>query len=327
MEDDAIVAVLQMAYHRLHARRRDAEHGQPDGRLDVGHAAAGSGARLTVVRTPRHHAGQRMGSIGQDPRRDPVDAGDVGDRVHHADVRRPDIGLDVPRSDGGHHDLGHPDGKFAHRCRRHGGAAGAARGDDAADVAPLRQELREGDRHLAHGAAPVAGEDGTLALRMVAGHLARMDHRRRRLARRGEIDRHRPQAELLQAAPQEEELAGLGVERAGHIGGALHVGCDREFDHACIASESRQRLRRLVRGRQLGAPVRTAFQQAVHRPVARLFQQPVDRRRRTRATAVPARQVANRPCLVVRGQARGPVVEAALDGEDLRLHRLTTAVR
>ena len=218
--------------------------------------------------------------------------------------------------------FGRPIGEFAHGGRRQCGAAGAPGGNDAAEVAPLRQEVRKRDRHLRDCAAAVAGEDRALALRMMAGNLARMDHGGRRLARRRQVHRHRPEAEFFQATAQEEQFARLGVEGARDVGGALHVGRDRELHHPRVTRDFCQRRGGPAGGRQLRTTVRAAFQEAVGRPIRIALDQPIDRGRGAGATAVPARKIANGPRLVMALQPDRGIVETALDGEHASLDRL-----
>ena len=87
-------------------------------------------------RRVRDHAGQRVRGVGQHLLADAVDALHVGDRIHHADVARADVGPRVAAGHGRDHHLGHADRQRAHRLRRQRGAARAAGRDDAAEVAP-----------------------------------------------------------------------------------------------------------------------------------------------------------------------------------------------
>ncbi len=158
-----------------------------------------------------------------------VDAGHVGHRVHHADVGRADVGLHVARRDGRHHHLGHAD-----RQPRIAGVASAVPPEppaeiEAAEIAPRHDEALEGHRHLA--SPPCRGRPVNTArspLGMMARHLARTAP----IAGDGspevdEIHRDRAQPELLQAVAQEAQLAPLGVERAGDVGGAAERGRHR----------------------------------------------------------------------------------------------------
>ena len=162
---------------------------------------------------------------------DAVDALHVGDGVHHADVARPDVGPRVAAGHRRHHDLGH-----AHRQGPHGrggecGAARAAGRDQAAQVAPREHVALEGGGHRADGAAAVAAEHARFPLRVVARHLARRHAGGGRLAGGREVHRHHAQAELLQAQPQVVQLAALGVEGAGDVGGAARGRGHREVQH------------------------------------------------------------------------------------------------
>ena len=92
---------------------------------------------------------------------------------------------------------------------------------DSAQIAPPQEKVLERHGHLAHRRAAVVGKYRPFAFWMISRHFARMDHRRRGLARGGEVDRDRAQPELVEAVAQVEELAALGVEGAGDVGGAL----------------------------------------------------------------------------------------------------------
>ena len=76
-----------------------------------------------------------------------------------------------------------------HSRGRERGAAGAARGDHAADPALAFDPAAEGLGHAHDGLAPVAGKDRAGAAGMHRGDLHRRDVRPRDLARSGEIDR------------------------------------------------------------------------------------------------------------------------------------------
>src|SRR6185436_12831410 len=102
-------------------------------------------------------------------------------------------------------------------------------GDEAAEVAPPGYETLEGHRHLAHRRAAIAREHGALALRMMPRHLARVDHRGRRLPGGREIHRDRANPKLLQAVAQEVQLSALGVERARDVRGAADGGGYRQL--------------------------------------------------------------------------------------------------
>ena len=157
-------------------------------------------------------------------------------------------------------------------------------------------ETLERDRHRAHRAAAVVGEHRGFAVGMVARHLARVHAGRRRLARGREVHRDHAQAELLQALAQVEQLAALGVEGAGHVGGAHAAGGDGERPAAARPAWPAARLQRRLRGG--------------HRRLARDVRQ-----RRRRVAAVPAVEAAHR--------ARRRIVErrrAVAEGPPHRQH-------
>jgi hypothetical protein len=58
----------------------------------AGRAVAATGRRWATM------PAKRMRAVGQHCARDAVEPGDVGDRVHHRDVGRPDIGLTSPEA-------------------------------------------------------------------------------------------------------------------------------------------------------------------------------------------------------------------------------------
>ena len=87
VEDQALELVAQRRRDLLHGGRCDAEHGEADGR-QAGSRVAG---RLSRCVEPRlHHADERVGAVGEHLARDPVQALNVGDRIHHGDVGRAD---------------------------------------------------------------------------------------------------------------------------------------------------------------------------------------------------------------------------------------------
>ena len=99
---------------RLHAGRRDAEHGEADRRLAPG---LGGVAALRRRSGARDHAGERMRAVGQDRLGDRVEALHVGDRIHHHDVGRADIAADIAGRDGRDHHLGDADRQAPHAGR------------------------------------------------------------------------------------------------------------------------------------------------------------------------------------------------------------------
>src|SRR5262249_58981708 len=122
--------------------------------------------------------------------------------------------------DVGDRELGKADGGGWLGRRRQRRAAGTAGGDDAAEIATGDDEALEGLRHGGDGLAAIVRENGRRALRMEARHLGGAHIGRRRLAGRAEIDGDDIETELLQAVADEAELAALGVEGTGDVGGA-----------------------------------------------------------------------------------------------------------
>ena len=80
------------------------------------------------------HPGECVGGVAEHLTRDPVEAGDVGDRVHHRDVGRTDVHADVTRRDRRHHHLRHADREGAHRRRDERRTARSAGADDPAEI-------------------------------------------------------------------------------------------------------------------------------------------------------------------------------------------------
>ena len=100
VEDEHLVAeLLQPLARPGHRRGRHAEHRRADQRPP---------SPLSGTLDLRH-PGDRAGGVREDPLRDPVQAGDVHDRVGHRDVARADVRPRVPGGDGGDDQLGHAD--------------------------------------------------------------------------------------------------------------------------------------------------------------------------------------------------------------------------
>ena len=196
-----------------HRRSRDPEHRRPNQRG----AASGGRRRSPRDRDPGHPR-DRAGRVRQDPLRDPVQPGDVDDRVGHRHVVRPDVRARVPGCDGGHDQL-----RDADRQRLGGGGADrrvarAADGEDPVEPPLLVQPL--GDRrspaaHRLDGGAPVAclAQDGDVGagrgrdLRLcdVGGDLRLEDAR---------VDDQHVDALLAQTVAQVPVLLSLRVQRA-----------------------------------------------------------------------------------------------------------------
>ena len=186
--------------------------------------------------------------------------------------------------------LGTPTGSARMPLRRQRGAARAAGRDQAAEVAPrLRRSARRRapSRVTALPRSPL--KTARLAVGMVARDLARMDRRGRRLARGREVDRDDAQAELLEALAQEEQLAALGVEGAGDIGGAA-ARSRRPGSRSTCAGGRRGRLGRRCRVTAHRAPTpRLASASRGRGGAARAM----SRDRRRRAAGVPAVEAAH----------------------------------
>ena len=111
VEDQHLVAgVLEHLARPGDAGRGDAEHGGGDERPVPGDDRRRFGA---------DHAGNGAGGIGDDARREAIDAGNVDDRGHHRHVGDADIGADVARGERRQHELGDADraAPASRRCR------------------------------------------------------------------------------------------------------------------------------------------------------------------------------------------------------------------
>ena len=164
-------------------------------------------SRRFAIMPPRAWAALR-----QDLGRDPVDAGNVGHRIDHADVGRTDIGADIAGRDGCDHDLGQPYRQGPHCRRRQRGVAGPAGGDDPTEIVAGQAIALERHGHGRDGRAAVAGEDGGRAAWMPGRDVRWLHLRQGRLARGRKVDGDDVDAELPQPVGHEAELARLGVE-------------------------------------------------------------------------------------------------------------------
>ena len=187
--------------------------------------------------------------------------------MHHADVGRADVGLHVARGHGRDHHLGHAD----RQARASPGVASAVPPEPPAEMMPPRSRRVMTKRSKAmaisrHRRAAIAGEHRPLAAGMMPRHLARRHRCRRRRARGREIDRDGAQAQLLQAIAQEAQLAALGVEGAGDVGGAAEGGRHRQLDDAGVAPGPRQGGRRGLERRRRGHRLGPAADDLVARP-------------------------------------------------------------
>ena len=162
-------------------------------------------------------AADGAGGVGQHRPRQPVDAGDVDDRVHHRDVLGPDVGAGVPRGDGRDHQLRHADRQGAHGAGADRGPGRAADRDDAVEPAlgaQPRRDDRRAARHRLHGRGLVAGA----AQIVEAGAAGLGDRARRHVGRRGrvgqdaDVDQERLVAARGDLVLNQARLGTLGVE-------------------------------------------------------------------------------------------------------------------
>ena len=215
VEDEAIVVVFERGADGLDAGRGNAEHGEAERRLGVDRFGGRMG----------DHAAERVRRVGEHLAADAVEALHVGDGVHHAQVTGADVGAGVARGDGADEDLGRADRQGAHRRRHQRRAARAAGREQAGDVIPAADEMLEGHGHRRHGAAAVAGENGTGTLWVARRHGVRADVRRRGMAAGGQVDGAYPDGHAGQAIAQVVEFFRLGVEGAGDVGVAVLSRC------------------------------------------------------------------------------------------------------
>ena len=153
VEDQTFQSFAQRSRDLLHAGRRDAEHGQSD----RGQTAPCARGRPRCGETRLDHADHRLRAIAEHLTRDRVQALDVGHRIHHRDVGWADIAADIARGDRRDQDLGHADRQRPHARRDERGAAGAAGGDDAGDIALALDPALERLGHRRHRRAAIAG--------------------------------------------------------------------------------------------------------------------------------------------------------------------------
>ncbi len=213
VEHEAFPIRRQSRCDLLHAGRRHPKHGQTD-RANR-EAARSRGANLSFcLEAGLHHPNQSLSAIRQHLPGDRVQALDVGDRIHHRDVGRADIGADVAGGDRGDQHLGRADGKSAHRRGDERGAAGAARADNAGNVALALDPGLERLRHRGDRSAAVSTKHRRAAAAMVERDLLRGHIAGRRLAAGRYVDKARPQPARDDQIADEAELGALGVERA-----------------------------------------------------------------------------------------------------------------
>ncbi len=84
-----------------------------------------------------------MGGIADDFAGDGVEASDIGHRMHHGNVRRPNIGCDVAGSHGGDHELWNADGQRPHGLCDHRSIAAAPEAQNSANVISRKKKCSE----------------------------------------------------------------------------------------------------------------------------------------------------------------------------------------
>ena len=211
VKDEAVVVVFQHRHGLRYAWRRHAEHGEADRRL-----AIGFGRDL-----PRH-AGDGVGRIGENRAADPVQPGDVGDRIHHGDVADADEGADIAGGERRYHQLRQADGERAHAGGDDRGSAAATDADHAGDVLARRDEAGEG---LAHGRdcrAAVVGIKDRNALGVESGDLAAGHVHGHRRGARPDIDDERFSARGGDHGAEISQFLALGVRCPDDVD-ALHL--------------------------------------------------------------------------------------------------------
>ena len=222
VEDQTFEIVAQVGRDFLNGRRGHAEHGDADGWQSRRRVAFGFGL---IVQARLHHAGERIGTIGEHGARDRIEALHVGDGIHHGDIGRSDIGTDISRRDRGDDEFRHADGEGAHGGRDQRGAAGATRRNDAGDVALTAQPVGEGVRHRRHRRAAVGPEHSRPAAPVVERDFLGGDVAGGELSAGGHVDQPCPQALSGDQVADEAQFLAFGIERAGDEddGRARHV--------------------------------------------------------------------------------------------------------
>ena len=135
-------------------------------------------------------AGYLARRVAQHPSRDAIQAGEIGDRIQHADIAGADIGGNVTRRHARDHHFRQTDRQLLHGRRDDGGAAGAAQAKQGGDIAARQDKAFESGRHGGDRLAAAGAEDRAGARRMVASDLFWADIGRgvKRQATGGEID-------------------------------------------------------------------------------------------------------------------------------------------
>ena len=178
--------------------------------------------RVSAAGARAGHAGDRRCGVAEDPARDAVEPGDVGHRIHHADVGLADVGRDLAGGDGRDHQLRDSDRQRLHCGRDQRRAAGAADADDARDVRPARQEGGEGPGHLGHRRAALAGEHRGGPAGVRGRHGFRGNVGPGAAAAGGEVDDDGLQAIGPDTVAEVRELRTLGVAGSGDIDAPGH---------------------------------------------------------------------------------------------------------
>ena len=146
MEHQRFAAVVKHGADLLHAGRGHAEHGHADDLAVVFLHFYGVGG----------HAHDGVGGIAQNPAGNHVEALNIHNGGHHADVRRPHVGSYVAGGHGGYHDFGKAYGKTAHAAGDESGVAGTAKADDAVHLTLMfdKKFFQQGT-HFSEGLAAI----------------------------------------------------------------------------------------------------------------------------------------------------------------------------
>ena len=228
VEDPDDHSRVDQLLHRLPAGTGGVEHQRIEPSGEFGGEARHQGCgdtehrqsdRWEVVPAGRYrvgdHAGHRVGGIAEHLPRDAVEAGDVGDRVHHGDVGGADVRSDVRRCHGRHHQLGDPDGERPHGGGDERGAPRSARADDAGELAGVGDHVsRQRLRHRRDRFAPVGRPDRLGAVGMVRGDVVGGDVGGRHVSGRADVDEDRLRAGRADDVGDVLEFGVFGVTRS-----------------------------------------------------------------------------------------------------------------
>ncbi len=227
VEDPDDQSRVDQLLHRLPAGTGGVEHQriEPSGQFrgETGHQRSGDAEhrqsdRWEVIPAGRYrigdHAGHRVGRIAEHVPRDAVEAGDVGDRVHHGDVGGTDVRCDVRRCHRRHHQLRDPDGEGPHGRGDERGTARSACADDAGELSGVCDHVsRQRLRHRRDRFAPVRRPDRVGAVGMVRGDVVGGDVSGRRVSGGADVDEDRLRAGRTDDVGDVLEFGVFGVTR------------------------------------------------------------------------------------------------------------------